>query len=198
MENVMRHCRPLLIKPLQRLAGFSMLVFLLLAADRGLAEQQLPAEGPFPSVEERRLQVRIIEEHDTLASEKKAQLIKEKKLRSLEADIDRKLQEIDQKLADMAEQKAALEELLGRIDEARHQRLENLGTVYENMNPIQASRALNNLEIGMAADILAAMRPRSAARIINGLAPEKASEISRLILVGPADEVSDIEYENRP
>lgn len=137
--------------------------------------------------------MRIIEEHGDLASERKVLLLKEKKLQSLEADIDRKLQQIDQKLAEMAVQKAALEELLNIKDEARRQRLDNLGTVYENMNPIQAARALNNLEVGLAADILATMRPRSAARIINGIAPEKASEISRLMLVGPADEVGEIE-----
>lgn len=142
-----------------------------------------PEEQQFSSVEERRLHVKIIEEHDSMVSMKKELLLKEQTLKTLEADIDRKLDEIDQKLGELEEQKRILQELLSQKDSAEQLRLQNLGKVYEHMIPIQAARALSQIDVTTAADILAVMSPRSAAKIINGLSATKASEITRQLTI---------------
>jgi flagellar motility protein MotE (MotC chaperone) len=181
MKNLMQFNRPI----------FSCLLILTLTAGGAVcisAAQSEPDNSDnqqFSSVEERRLHVKIIEEHDSLDNQRKALLLKEQTLKDLEADIDRKLDEIDEKLAELEKQKRALENLLVKKDEAEQRRLQNLGKVYESMIPVQAARALSKLDVETAADILAAMGPRSAAKIINGFSADKASEITRKLISGP-------------
>lgn len=175
---------------LNKLISSCLLVLTLSAGEAVFApvarsEPEAPDSGQFSSVEERRLHVKIIEEHESLANEKKELLIREKTLKNLEAEIDRKLDEIDEKLVELEEQKRVLEDLLAKKNKAEQRRMENLGTVYANMIPVQAARALSKLDVQTAADILAAMSPRSAARIINGLSADRASEITRKLLSGP-------------
>lgn len=148
-------------------------------------EPETMKEQQFSTVEERRLHVKIIEEHDSLMNQKKELLLKEQTLKTLEADIDRKLEEIDKKLDELEKNKRTLQELLSKKDEAEQLRLKNLGKVYENMIPVQAARALSKLDVETAAKILAAMSPRSAAKIINGFSADRASEITRQLITRP-------------
>ncbi len=148
-------------------------------------EPETMEEQQFSTVEERRLHVKIIEEHDSLINQKKELLLKEQTLKTLEADIDRKLEEIDKKLDELEENKRILQALLSKKDEAEQLRLKNLGKVYENMIPVQAARALSKLDVETAAKILAAMSPRSAAKIINGFSADRASEITRQLINRP-------------
>jgi len=147
------------------------------------SQDQTSEEPQFSSVEERRLHVKIIEEHDSLASIRKELLLKEQMLKTLEDEINSKLDEIDQKLNELEKQKRILLELTSEVDSAEQLRLQNLGKVYQNMIPIQAARALSRLDVETAADILAAMKPRSAAKIINGLSADRASAITRQLIM---------------
>lgn len=172
----------LIIFCLAILVLFTGVVFFTAAAR---SESENSENQQFSSVEERRLHVKIIEEHDSLVSERKELLLREQALKDLEAEIDRKLDEIDRKLVELEEQKRVLEDLLAKKDETEQRRLEKLGKVYESMIPVQAARALSRLDVQTAADILAVMNPRSAARIVNGLSAERASEITRKLITVP-------------
>lgn len=150
------------------------------------AQQTEVPDQDFSSVEERRLHVRIIEEHSDIINEKKALLLKEKELESLKEEIDKKLEEIDRQLAKMEEQKQELETLLALKSEKEQQKIKNLSRIYENMEPVRAAQALADLERQTAADILSHMKSRSAAKILNSLNRQQAAEISRLFLSLPA------------
>ena len=151
----------------------------------GAAEPDAPSDEGFSSVEERRLHVRIIEDQESLIEDRKALILEEARLEKLKTEIDAKLEEIDRKLAEMEVQKQALETLLKEKQEQDQQRIENLGKIYENMDPLLAAEAVADLDRQVAAEILASMKPRSAARILDSLSREQAAEISRLFLAMP-------------
>lgn len=149
------------------------------------AQQESPSNSEFSSVEERRLHVRIIEDQNSLIDEKKALVLEEARLEKLKAEIDAKLTEIDRKLAEMEAQRKVLEKLSEETQTEEQQRIENLAKIYENMDPFLAAEAVSDLDRPVAAAILASMKPRSAAKILDGLSREQAAEISRLFLEMP-------------
>ena len=146
------------------------------------------ADNPEPSyenVEERRLHVRIIEEHDQINREKKALLLKEKELEKLREEIDLKLEELDRKLEELGRQTATLRRMqAGDIDTADDQ-INNISRIYENMDPVKAAIAISDLEPETAAEILAGMRSRSAAKILDLLNSRKATEITKILVTLP-------------
>ena len=114
--------------------------------------------------------MRIIEDQKSLIDEKKELVLEEARLEKLKAEIDAKLAEIDDKLAEMEAQKKVLEKLLEEKQRKDQQRIKNLGKIYENMDPLLAAEAVSDLDRQVAAAILASMKPRSAAKILDGLA----------------------------
>jgi len=150
------------------------------------SELEQPSSNEFSSVEERRLHVRIIEDQNSLIDEKKALVLEEARLEKLRAEIDAKLAEIDRKLAEMEAQRKALEALSEKEQGVDQERIDNLAKIYENMDPLLAAEAISDLDLEVAAAILASMKPRSAAKILDGLSREQAAEISKLFLTMPA------------
>ena len=135
-----------------------------------------------PSVEERRLQVRIVETQEGILEEKKALALKHKELDTLKTSIDERLAAIDVKLDQMKQQKVQLEELLAKKDQAERDKIKNLSKIYESMEPGKAAMAITGLDQQLAAELLANMRTRSAAQILDNLDNQQTTEISRLFL----------------
>jgi flagellar motility protein MotE (MotC chaperone) len=150
------------------------------------SSEERPSDEEFTSVEERRLHVRIVEDQNSLIDEKKALVLEEARLEKLRSEIDAKLAEIDSKLAEMEAQRKILDAMVKEKQGEEQQRIKNLGKIYENMDPFLAAEAVSDLDLQIAAAILASMKPRSAAKILDGLSREQATEISRLFLAMPA------------
>ncbi|MBJ3763189.1 hypothetical protein ILP92_10575 [Maribius pontilimi] len=95
------------------------------------------------------------------------------------------LANIEQKVrAQMDELSAAEEDLTGLLklaQSAADDDLTRLTTVYENMNPKEASAVFTEMSPIFAAGFLARMRPESAAAIMSGLDPKTAYSISVMI-----------------
>jgi flagellar motility protein MotE (MotC chaperone) len=145
--------------------------------------QDIPSETiNLPSVEERRLQVRIVETQEGIIEEKKALALKHKELDTLKTSIDDRLTAIDEKLAQMKQQKVQLEELLAKKDQAEKDKIKNLSKIYESMEPGKAAMAISGLDQQLAAELLANMRTRSAAQILDNLDNQQTTEISKLFL----------------
>lgn len=145
--------------------------------------QDTPGETiNLPSVEERRLQVRIVETQEGILEEKKALALKHKELDTLKTSIDERLAAIDEKLAQMKQQKVQLEELLAKKDQAEKDKIKNLSKIYESMEPGKAAMAISGLDQQLAAELLANMRTRSAAQILDNLDNQQTTEISKLFL----------------
>jgi flagellar motility protein MotE (MotC chaperone) len=152
---------------------------LIICLDRQLfAQQDESAEQTVSSVEQRRLEATIASERQILLEEKKALELRENELKTLEEAVDKKLAEIDRKIAELQQQQKKLEEVLARKDVEEQAKVKELSKIYERMAPDKAALALSGLDQRLAADILANMKVKAAAKVLDSLNKQKAVELS--------------------
>ncbi len=137
-------------------------------------------EQSFSSVEERRIHASIQEEREILLDRKKELSLKENELKTLEEAVDKKIAELDAKLEKLKKSKQELAELLRQKDEAEQAKIQSLSKIYEKMDPVKAALAISGLEHDLAARLLANMKVKAAAKILNNLNKPKATEISTI------------------
>jgi flagellar motility protein MotE (MotC chaperone) len=132
----------------------------------------------YSSVEERRLHALMQEERNNLLKNKKVLDLREKELKTLEAAVDKKLGEIDKKLEELQKMQAKIKELLADKKAEELKKVQSLGKIYEKMVPAKAALALSGMDQQLATDLLAAMKPKAAAKVLNMLDRKKAAELS--------------------
>ncbi len=132
----------------------------------------------FKSVEERRLYAVLQNERDDLAEEKKVLVLKEKELKTLQVEADKKLKLLDEKLAELKRLQLRIEELLAEKDDAELQKTKDLSLIYAKMSPDRAALSMAVLEEQLAANLLANMKIKSAAKILDRMDKVKASKLS--------------------
>lgn len=132
----------------------------------------------FSSVEERRLFEDINRERQKLREDKKDVELRKKELKSIEEAVDKKLAELDAKLEKLARTQRKLETLLVGKKEEERKRTQNLAKIYEKMAPQKAALALSGLEPELASDLLAVMKVKAAAKILDQMSKQKATELS--------------------
>jgi flagellar motility protein MotE (MotC chaperone) len=145
------------------------------------AEEQMPAieeKTTFKSVEERRLYAVLQNERDNLEDEKKEIALKEKELKTLQEEADKKIELLDTKLAELKEVQAKIEILLAEKDVQELKKTQDLSLIYAKMSPDRAALAMATLDGQLAADLLANMKVKSAAKILDRMDKLKASELS--------------------
>lgn len=152
---------------------------LIICLNRQLCAQQDESAGQaVSSVEQRRLEATIASERQILLEEKKALELRENELKTLEEAVDKKLAEIDRKIAELQQQQKELEEVLARKDVEEQARIKELSKIYDRMAPNKAALALSGLDQRLAADILANMKVKAAAKVLDSLNKQKAVELS--------------------
>ncbi|QPM91278.1 MotE family protein [Pseudooceanicola algae] len=92
-------------------------------------------------------------------------------------------EEIEKKLAQLAEAEEALRATLALADNAAENDISRLVAVYENMKPKDAATLFEQMDPDFAAGFLGRMRPEAAAAVMSGLTPERAYTIS-VVLAG--------------
>jgi len=132
----------------------------------------------FSSVEERRLINSIKAERNTIQKERKILELRKNELKSIEEGVDKKLAEIDAKLAELKALRQQIEKLLAAKSEEEMKKTQELAKIYEKMSPDKAALALSGLEKHLAADILANMKVKAAAKILDQTSQQKAEELS--------------------
>ncbi len=132
----------------------------------------------FSSVEERRLFNTIQSERASIREEKKELELRKKELKSIEAGVDKKLVEIDGKLEELKALRTQIETLLSAKSTEETKRTLDLAKIYEKMTPDKAALALSGLEPQLASDLLANMKVKAAARILDQISRQKATELS--------------------
>lgn len=140
------------------------------------AKEAAPPE--YSSVEERRLMETSKEERAGIRGEKEDLELQKKELKTLEQTVDKKLAEIDSKIAELKKQQQKLSELLAEKSAAELKKTEELAKIYEKMSPDKAALAISGLEQQLAADLLAKMKVKSAAKILDQISKQKATELS--------------------
>ncbi len=159
-----------------RIIHTSSFTFLLLAAS--ILPVYSQDENEYASVEERRIHTSIEQELDNIEKQKTFLLIKEKELKTLEQNVDKKIAEVDRKVQELKELRGKIETLLAEKSAQEKKKIESLGKIYEKMDPEKAAFAISGLNEKLATDLLASMKVKAAAKILDRLNKQKAAQLS--------------------
>ncbi len=132
----------------------------------------------FGSVEERRIDSTILQERANVRKEREDMDLRKKELKSLEEAVDKKLADIDRKLEELKNLQKKIDTALAAKTAVEKKRIENLAGIYEKMTPAKAALAMSGLEQKLAADLLASMKAKAAAKILDQIAKQKATDLS--------------------
>lgn len=158
---------------------FPLATFLYPTASKGAEEQKEPRSSEnlqtslkktYSSVEERRLYTTLEQERSGLQEKIKVLADKEKELKTLAQEVDKKFEQMDKKIQELKKLQQVTEELLAQKDQAELKKIKELSNIYSKMSPAKAALALSSLEDQqLAADLIANMKTKSAARILEQL-----------------------------
>lgn len=157
--------------------NYLLLVALLLLSQNVQAADVAKADT-YGSVEERRLENTILQERANIRKEREEISLRKKELKSLEEGVDKKLADMDIKLEKLKQLQQRIESLLADKSAEEKKRTQNLATIYAKMSPDKAALALTGLDQQLAADLLAGMKIRAAAKILDRISKQKATELS--------------------
>lgn len=141
-------------------------------------EVQEGVEKQFESVEERRIYSLIEKERADIQIDRKTMELRKKELKTLEASVDKKIDEIDQKLEELRNMQKKIESLLAEKSVEEKKRIKDLSFIFEKMVPAKAALAITSMDPILATELLANMKPKPAAKILNMLDKQRASELS--------------------
>ncbi len=135
-------------------------------------------EKQYGSVEERRLESTLVQERESLKREREQLALREKELKTLEQGVDKKLAELDGKIEELRVLQKKIEALLRKKSLAEKKKTESLAKIYEKMNPVKAAQALSEVDEKLATSLLESMKVKSAAKILDQIARQKAAALS--------------------
>lgn len=137
-----------------------------------------PMKTEYKSVEERRLYEVLKEERNNLEEKRKDLSLQEKELKTLQVEADKKLELLDKKLTELKILQAKIDESLAKKDVKELKKVKDLSLIYAKMAPDRAALAMTNLNAQLAADLLANMKVKSAAKILDRMDKAQASQLS--------------------
>ena len=154
-----------------------IILSLILLCQNVFAAETVPPKN-YASVEERRLNNSILQERADIRREREDLDMRKKELKTIEDGVDKKLTEIDGKLEELRKLQNKIETLLVSKSAEEKKRLQNLAGIYQKMSPAKAALAITGLDKQLAADLLANMKIKSAAKILDQISKQKATELS--------------------
>ncbi len=132
----------------------------------------------YGSVEERRIDATIIQERTSLRREREDIAMRKKELKTLEEGVDKKLTEMDAKLDELQILQKKIESLLADKSTEENKRVQDLANIYQKMSPDKAALAITGLDQQLAADLLAKMKAKAAAKILDQTTKLTTTELS--------------------
>lgn len=143
------------------------------------APAEASQEKSYSSVEERRLYNTLEQERAGLQEKIKVLADKEKELKTLEQEVDKKFEQLDKKIQELKKVQRQTEELLAQKDQIELNKVKELSKIYAKMAPEKAALALSSLkDQQLAADLIANMKTKSAAKILEQLDKIKVSTLT--------------------
>lgn len=148
------------------------------------SEKTTPTTGfsqkkSYSSVEERRLYNTLELERAGLQEKIKVLADKEKELKTLEQEVDKKFEQMDNKIRELKKVQQKTEELLALKDQAELKKIKELSNIYAKMSPEKAALVLSSLkDQQLAADLINNMKTKSAAKILEQLDKIKAATLT--------------------
>lgn len=165
----------LLIRQILTPLTFFILIMIFMPAT-STGQDEEPQQ--FESVEERRLQELLDNRAPVSNTDIDNILRRQNDLKILEETVDRKLAEVEKKIAELKRTKAAIEELLAQKDAVELSRLKQLAKIYEQMATDKAARAIAGLDRGLATDLLTQMKTKSVASILAAMPQSVAIDLT--------------------
>ncbi len=151
---------------------FSLLCLTHIATAKETSPENLPSNSsPYGSVEERRLLLALQQERQNLAKEREILTNQKKDLKRLEAEVDKKLDQLQAT-------RLQIEQLLAEKNDAELKRVRDLSKMYGKMSPDKAARIFSTLELKLAISILENMKTKAAAKILNNMDRDKAAKLT--------------------
>lgn len=162
-----------------RLHSKHLLLFISLALlPQSVHAEEAASPKKYGSVEERRIENSILQERTSIRKEREEISMRKKELKTLEEGVDKKITVIDMKLEELKKLQNKIESLLVGKSTKEKKKLQELATIYQKMSPAKAALVLTDLDQQLAADLLANMKVKSAAKILDQISKEKATELS--------------------
>lgn len=163
---------------LYSLPAIVLSVFFLFPTNNTYSADNIQDKADFSSVEERRLHNSIQEELSNIESQRNVLLMREKELKTLEDGVDKKIAEVDMKLEELKGLKKQIESLLADKSIEEKKRIQSLSKIYDKMDPEKAAFAISGMEDELATELLASMKVKSAAKVLDRLSKLKATQLS--------------------
>ena len=117
--------------------------------------------------------------HFAKLRERKDELdMREKELVELEEELQRQKVELDKRIVQLEEMRSQIAQVLKDRVEVDQEKVTKLVDLYSNMKPKQAADVIGSINEDLAIEVLAKMKKKSAAEIMNLLPPEKARTLS--------------------
>lgn len=145
------------------------------------AADSLVDEGDISSVEERRILVSIEDEYAKLDEREGEIDSKEMQLKTLEAEVDKKL-------AAMQQLRTELLALLDRKDQEEGERIGELSLIYDKMTPQKAAVLIKELDEQLAVEVLLGVKKKVAGKILDSLDEPTATRLSKAFTEIPVNE----------
>lgn len=115
-------------------------------------------------------------------SSKQSTSIEEERLRILQEDLAKKTEELKKLKEEIDAKIKRQEELKAELTRAQEERYQKLAKIYEQMPPEEAATRIEKLDDETAVNLILAIKPRQAAKILANVNPEKAAILSKLLL----------------
>ncbi|MBX3023128.1 MAG: hypothetical protein KF799_15740 [Bdellovibrionales bacterium] len=104
--------------------------------------------------------------------------MREKELSELEEELQRQKVELDKRIVQLEEMRSQIAQVLKDRVEVDQEKVTKLVDLYSNMKPKQAADVIGTINEDLAVEVLAKMKKKNAAEIMNLLSPEKARVLS--------------------
>jgi len=135
------------------------------------AAQNTSSEPPFSSVEQRRVLQALQNERQNILKERQKLANKKKELKRLETEVDKKLDQLETT-------RLKIKKLLVQKDAREQKRIRDLSKMYAKMSPDKAAGIISTLDRKLAVSLLADMKTKAAAKILNNMDRDKAAQLT--------------------
>ncbi|MDX2276247.1 MAG: hypothetical protein NW206_12420 [Hyphomonadaceae bacterium] len=88
---------------------------------------------------------------------------------------------LDERLAELRQLETTVNQLLGQLDEAQAQRVNNLVDVYQRMRAKDAARVFDGLDDGVMVQVASHMRQSNLAEIMGNMEPTRARRLTEML-----------------
>lgn len=153
-----------------RIVGYSL--FFLVASGVWLVPSKAADDAAPASVEERRLRIEIQQELAKVRA-------KEESLRQKEIELKSLQEEVDKKLNALTKVREQLDQQLAQKDEAQLKKIRELAKMYEKMDPAAAAEVLVDLDHDLAIGILGGIKSKAAGKILANMEKDQAARLSQ-------------------